>query len=196
MDFIEALKGHQILPYLDAFGKLRITIFREYPYLYDSDPEVEKNYLKNYAQNKESLFILAKNQDKLIGCLSSIPFKGIAHESWAKPLQSHLPIASIFYLGDMLVLKEHRNRGIGTKMYNRFEEEVRKMHKFTQIAFIEVIRPNDDPKRPKHYHTLDPFWEKKGYIKHPELTSCISYKEIGESTETEHAFHFQIKTLH
>jgi GNAT superfamily N-acetyltransferase len=196
MDEIQTLEGHQILPHLDAFGKLRTTIFREYPYLYDSNPEVEKSYLKNYAQCKDSLFIIATHQNKLIGCLSSIPFSNMAHESWAKILQSHFPIAPIFYLGDMLVLKEHRNRGLGTKMYNRFEEEIRKKQKFTQIAFIEVIRPNNDPKRPNDYHSLDAFWKKKGFIKHPELSSYISYKEIGKSTETDHAFLFQIKHLH
>lgn len=195
MDEIQALKGKQILPYLDAFGEMRTTVFREYPYLYESDSGNEKTYLGNYAKSDESLFIIAKKQGQLIGCLSSIPFLHVSHESWAKILQNYLPIDTVFYLGDMLVLKEYRGQRVGTKMYDLFEDQVKKQKKFSKIAFLEVVRPKNDPKRPKGYKSLDPFWEKRGYVKHPEFINHIPYREIGDSTETDHTFLFQTKDI-
>ncbi len=31
------LSGSQIAPYIDELAQLRITVFREFPYLYDGD---------------------------------------------------------------------------------------------------------------------------------------------------------------
>ena len=42
--------GAALEPWLDALGKLRITVFREYPYLNDGTLEYEREYLKTYAE--------------------------------------------------------------------------------------------------------------------------------------------------
>lgn len=191
---IQLFKGSEILPYLAYIAKFRSTIFREYPYLYESKAKFEEEYVRNYAKSKNSLFIIAKDQDRVIGCLTSTAAIDVLHEVWAEALRA-IPVDSLFYLGDLLILKEYRNQRLGTKMYDLFEKTVREGKKYSQITFHEIVRPKDDPKRPKQYHSLDPFWEKRGYVKHPELISHVPYREIGDSAETPHIMVYWIKNL-
>lgn len=191
---IQLFKGVEVLHYLDAIIHLRVTVFREYPYLYGGDPEAEEGYVKTFARSKRSLFVLAKNHEEVIGCLTSIPAIDVLTESWATALRK-LSVDSMIYLGDMLLLKEYRNQKIGSKMYDLFEKTVRKDETYSKIAFQEIVRPKDDPKRPTTYRSLDPFWNKRSYIKHPEMTQQISYLEIGDSAPVEHTFVFWIKEL-
>jgi len=191
---IQLFKGAEVLHYLDTIIQLRVTVFREYPYLYGGDPEAEEGYVKTFARSKRSLFILAKRHEQVIGCLTSIPAVDVLTESWATALRK-LPVDSMIYLGDMLLLKEYRNQKIGSKIYDLFEKTVRKEKTFSKIAFQEIVRPKDDPKRPDTYRSLDPFWKKRGYIKHPEIVQQIPYLEIGDLNPVGHTFVFWIKEL-
>ena len=66
---------------------------------------------------------------------------------------------------------------------------------FTHTAFCGVVRPADHPKRPPGYRPLDGFWTKRGYAKVEDLIGSFSWKEIGESAETEKPMQFWIKEL-
>lgn len=191
---IQLFKGSAVLPYLDAVIQFRTTIFREYPYLYESDHTIEDQYIRNYAKSKDSLFVIAQDHNKVVGCVTSIPVMDVLAESWAAVLRT-IVVDSMLYLGDILVLKEYRNRKIGAKMYEIFESSIRKEKQFSAITFQEIVRSKDDPKRPKHYRSLDSFWQKRGYIKHPELIHHIPYREVGESRDTLHTMVFWVKTL-
>ena len=55
---IESLTGPAIRPYLDAVARLRIAVFRDFPYLYDGSLDYETDYLAAYSACAESLFVL------------------------------------------------------------------------------------------------------------------------------------------
>ena len=80
-------------------------------------------------------------------------------------------------------------------MYQEFEKTVRKMGAYHQIAICEIDRPSADPKRPHSYASLDAFWTRQKYIKHPNLIAYFSYPEIGDSEETLHPMVFWTKEL-
>ncbi len=42
---LRQLHGQELGPWLDVLGKLRIRVFREFPYLYDGSLEYERDYL-------------------------------------------------------------------------------------------------------------------------------------------------------
>lgn len=54
---IRRLSGDQIKTYLDDLARLRIEVFRHFPYLYDGDMDYERKYLDTYARSPESLFV-------------------------------------------------------------------------------------------------------------------------------------------
>ena len=51
------VKGKEILPYIEALGKLRIEIFKEFPYLYAGDMEYERKYLNTLNSYGNALYI-------------------------------------------------------------------------------------------------------------------------------------------
>ena len=42
---IRLLHGAAIAPYIDDLARLRLSVFREFPYLYDGTPEYEADHL-------------------------------------------------------------------------------------------------------------------------------------------------------
>lgn len=67
------LAGDQINPYLDDLARLRIEVFRSFPYLYDGDMAYERRYLDTYARSPDSLFVLALDGETVVGAATGIP---------------------------------------------------------------------------------------------------------------------------
>ena len=70
---LHTLKGSAIEPRLDELAHLRITVFRDYPYLYDGSFAYEADYLRRYAECPESLFVLAEDGAALVGAARVMP---------------------------------------------------------------------------------------------------------------------------
>ena len=47
---VESLHGAEIARHVDALAALRITVFREWPYLYEGSPQYETRYLQTYLK--------------------------------------------------------------------------------------------------------------------------------------------------
>lgn len=189
----QVLQGSAILPYVAQVAELRIEIFREFPYLYKGDMETERGYFKSYSQCLNSLFVIARENGKVVGALTGIPLADALDECWTS--HSDMAIDRVYYWGDIVVQKQHRGKGLGKKLCELFEKAIKEMKSFEMIAFKEIIRAGNHPKRPKDYHSLDAFWQKRGYKKHPELTSSVSWKEIGSVEKVDHEMVFWLKTL-
>jgi len=67
------IHGHELNKQLQDLAKLRITVFREYPYLYDGSIEYENKYLNTYAKCKDSVIALVYDNNKLVAATTSLP---------------------------------------------------------------------------------------------------------------------------
>ncbi len=56
---VRSLTGADILPILPDLARLRITVFRDWPYLYDGTLEYEEKYLATFAAAKGAVVIAA-----------------------------------------------------------------------------------------------------------------------------------------
>ena len=56
---IRRVSGAAIEPWLDDVARLRIAVFRDWPYLYEGDAAYERDYLAAYARSADSVFVLA-----------------------------------------------------------------------------------------------------------------------------------------
>ena len=56
---VEVVTGEAIRPFIPALARLRMTVFREYPYLYDGTEAYEASYLEDYARSREAVVVLA-----------------------------------------------------------------------------------------------------------------------------------------
>jgi hypothetical protein len=70
---IHCVTGAEILPFIPDAARLRITVFREYPYLYDGTMEYEETYLRTYSESAGSLFVIARDGDSVVGVSTAMP---------------------------------------------------------------------------------------------------------------------------
>ncbi|MEZ5753098.1 MAG: GNAT family N-acetyltransferase, partial [Paracoccaceae bacterium] len=64
---VEALTGLALVAALDDVARLRITVFRDWPYLYNGDLDYEKTYLAPYRDNPRAVVAGAFDDDRLVG---------------------------------------------------------------------------------------------------------------------------------
>jgi GNAT superfamily N-acetyltransferase len=188
------IPGPEVEPWLDALGRLRITVFREFPYLYDGTPGYEREYLAVYRNCAESLVVLALDEDgQAVGATTCMPLAAEAAEFREPFGRAGIDPGGILYLGESVVLRDHRGGGLGGEFFARRENHARRLG-LKSAAFCAVDRPDDHPLRPAEYRPPDGFWTRMGYAKRPELRATFSWKEIGEDAETPKSLTFWSKS--
>lgn len=193
---IELLVGLAIQPYLEEAAHFRVEVFSEYPYLYEGTVEFELNeILPVYVRSKESAWVIAKENDRIVGILTGIPLSETSPNIHSPFLQSNISMEPYYCLADLMVLKEYRGKGIGKSLYYAFEKFVRTKPSYRYIAFYEIYRAPNDPKRPEDYHSLDPFWLKRDFVKYPELNFEIPWPEIESTKDCIHPMVYWIKPV-
>ena len=193
MEF-EIATGHEFQQYTNEIAALRMLVFKEYPYLYDGDMQTELDHLNDYSKSKNSILIIVKDEQKVIGAVTGIPLAEV-DEVFLTPFAKNEPIDSIFHLGEILLLKEYRGKGIGYKTYKLFEDLVREKKQYNKIAIIEVVRDQDDPRKPKNYISARKFWEKMGYTEHPKMVIHTFYKEVDSPEKVPHTLVYSFKDM-
>lgn len=191
---ILCLKGQDILPYIPELAKLRIEIFKSYPYLYDGDLDYEYTYLNTYIKCKESIIVVALDRDKVVGASSAIPLDFETIEFQKPFLENSISIKDVFYFGESVLQFAYRGCGIYRHFFTE-REAAAKEYGSKLTAFAAIERPLDDPKKPKNYLPLDLVWKHFGYEKHVELCMYYEWKEIGETLKTTHPLIFWQKKL-
>jgi GNAT superfamily N-acetyltransferase len=192
---IVRIKGSEASPYLDRLGRLRIAVFKDFPYLYEGDLDYERKYLSTYAHQPESHLTLVFDGVDLVGATTAI-LAVHEEEAFKEPFRLHgLAPEEICYFGESILLPKYRGRGLGKTF---MEDRLAFAKSFRQIkfaSFCAVIRPAEHPMRPKDYKPLDEFWRAVGFSPVPGLTAAYKWRDIGAVDETEKRLQFWLKTL-
>ena len=177
--------GKDIEQYFDDICRIRITVFKEWPYLYEGTVEYEREYLTHYFENDRSLCILIIADKKVVGISTSMPLAG-EHEEFKKPVADFgFDISKIFYYSETCLLKEHRGKGIYRKIFSLREEHVKSFgDDYHKVCFCSVIRPAEHPLKPKDYRPLEETWKRYEFYKVDGLTMTFLWTDIGENKET------------
>ena len=192
---IRTVSGEELVAAIPALARLRMAVFRDYPYLYDGSEAYEAEYLRAYAASGTAMAVLAREGDAIVGASTGIP---LAHETAAfrEPFaRLGLDAARIFYCGESVLLPAYRGRGIYRAFFRGREDWARMLGGFTQICFCAVERPADHPLRPRDYVPLDAAWRHFGYAPEPGLTMQLAWKDIDRDAGTEHTMRFWFKAL-
>ncbi len=70
---LQRFSGPQVKSFIPDLAKLRILVFRDFPYLYDGDPEYEEKYLKTYTDSPESVVVVAFDGGEVVGASTGRP---------------------------------------------------------------------------------------------------------------------------
>lgn len=187
------LQGEQIDPWLDDLGRIRIEVFREFPYLYDGDLNYERRYLGRYRDAANALVVAAINSTgEMVGATTCLPMSEEESEFRQPLVDAGLDVDGIFYLGESVLLPAWRGRGIGKMFFDRREAHARRLGYHT-TCFCAVERAVDHPARPEDYRPLDGFWQSRGYRKHPGLQARFPWKELGAEEESEQVLTYWIR---
>ncbi len=192
---IQCCIGPQVTPYLDAAAKLRIEVFRAFPYLYEGTIDYEREYLLKYAASPDSLFVLALAGPRVVGVSTALPMTD-ADEPFQQPFLKHgYDVARVFYFGESVLDAAFRGQGVGHRFFDERERYARNLGRFNLTTFCAVERPPNHPRRPADYAPLDPFWHKRGYTKHPELRTEYAWRDLDEKDETPKPMVFWLKQM-
>ncbi len=189
---VETLTGAAITPHLPALARLRIIVFRDWPYLYDGDAAYEENYLQIYTASPRAAIVLAFDGDQIIGASTCLPLADET-ENIRAPFAENA--SNIFYFGESVLLKAYRGHGLGVKFFESREAHASSFGTYKTAAFCAVQRPEHHPLRPPNFVPLDEFWTNRGYTKQPNLQCKMSWQDLNESAETEKTLTFWTKDL-
>jgi len=191
---LRSLTGADLDGALDDVAALRIAVFRDWPYLYDGDPDYERRYLATYRDSPGAILIGAFDGTRLIGAATGTPMEDHAADFGAALAAIDLPLARIFYCAESVLLPEYRGRGIGHRFFDGREAQARALGR-DHVAFCAVIRPPDHPARPQGARSNDAFWQKRGYAPLPGVTAEYSWRDLGEPEETRKPLQFWMRRL-
>jgi GNAT superfamily N-acetyltransferase len=191
---VRPLQGADLEAALEAVAGLRITVFRDWPYLYDGSPAYEREYLRTYRDTPGALLVAAFHEGRLVGASTSTPLEDHAPE-FAAPFRAlGIPPEKILYGAESVLLRPYRGIGLGHRFIDLREDHARALGR-THVAFCSVIRPDDHPARPAVYRTNDTFWRGRGYETLPGAIARFSWKDLGDTVETEKSLQFWMRAL-
>ncbi len=191
---IETLTGAALEAALDDVARLRIEVFRAWPYLYDGDLAYERDYLQSYRDSAGAVVVGAFDADRLVGAATGTPLADHADDFAAAFAQSTLNMADIFYCAESVLLPAYRGQGAGHGFFDAREAHARELG-FAKSAFCSVIRSKEHPLHPTGYTPLDPFWRKRGYQPLPGVVAEFAWKDIDQPKETTKALQFWLRDL-
>jgi GNAT superfamily N-acetyltransferase len=193
---IEALTGAAARSVLPDLARLRIEVFRDWPYLYQGTFEYERAYLANFADSEGAVIVVARDGGEVVGAATAAPMQGGHAEELVAPLAAAgYDISRVFYLGESVLLKTYRGRGLGHAFFDQREAHGRALGGFTHAVFCRVVRPETHPLKPAGYVPLDGFWRKRGYAPLPGVVGLLEWLDIGEPAETAKPMEYWVKPL-
>lgn len=187
------LSGGEVSAYVEDLARLRIQVFREYPYLYDGDMAYEVAYVDTFLQAQRNFMVVVKDGEDVVGASTGLPLVEETDNIKAPFLEAGWDLTKIFHLGESVLLPDYRGRGIGKQFFELREQFARRLG-FATLAFCSVVRPERHPMRPDDYQPLEPLWRAQGF--QPEDLHClINWKELSEAEESAKSLQFWTKPL-
>jgi len=189
---VETYTGAAIAPLLPDLARLRVEVFREFPYLYDGDTAYEEKYLRIYAETPGAAVIIARDEKRIVGASTCLPLAAEMNSVQRPFLDTGIDVATVFYFGESVLESPYRGRGIGVSFFQAREAQAAG---YAMTAFCAVHRPDNHPLRPKNYVDLHDFWRHRGYRPRPELVCSMAWRDVGEAAETTKQLKFWTKDL-
>lgn len=183
---LRTLVGDAIAPYVDALARLRIHVFREWPYLYQGSAAYEADYLQVYTRSKRSVAVLAFDGGQVVGASTGLPLEEESAAFIAPFAAAGYPPATVFYCGESVLMPAYRGQGLGHRFFDEREAHARALGGFAWTAFCSVDREPADPRRPTMHRDNELFWRKRGYAPVPGMQVALPWPEVGADEELPH----------
>lgn len=180
---------------VEQVASLRISVFREWPYLYDGTLDYERGYIAKLAAAEGAVIIAARDGDRIVGVSTGMPLLS-EHEELIAPFRgSAYAPEEVFYGAETVMLPAYRGQGIYRGFLEKRRDHARRLGGFRWETFCGVLRPADHPLFDPAIPPLDPVWVHFGYRRVEGLLTGFSWQDVGEAAETEKKMQFWIRAL-
>ena len=191
---IRALTGADLDRFLPDVARLRMQVFRDWPYLYEGSFEYEHRYLQSYRDSAGAILVGAFDGSSLVGVATGTPMEDHA-DDFARAFESTgYALGDIFYCAESVLLPEYRGKGIGHAFFDEREAHARRLGR-RYAAFCAVVRPDNHPLKPIGYRPLDLFWRKRGYEMLPGVFAEFQWTDINRKEQSGKKLQFWIRKL-
>ena len=172
---------------------MRLTIFREYPYLYEGILEDELSYVSHYAEH--GMVLIAQDGEKVIGAVTGMSL-GLEEEYFQKPFKTAgLDPHQYFYIGELLLQSPYRGKRLGSQLLQQIEQEICKTGQYRYLCCATVVRPANHPLRPETFFPIEPFCQRHGYGLLDRVTVQIPWQQT-DGTRPLNTLQFWVKQLY
>jgi GNAT superfamily N-acetyltransferase len=187
----ESYRSAQCRELFDALAELRMTVFREYPYLYAGEIDYEREYLEKYARSPGALIVVARALGEIVGATTALPLAD-ADLDFQAPFSAK-EVGESFYFGESLLLPAFRGHGAGAEFFARREAHAREFGSFRWTVFCAVER--DDAQAPASYRDPQNLWLRQGYQRLPSHVATFTWKDVGKDAADRKTMVFWRKDL-
>lgn len=193
MTELRLLTGSDLEQAIDDIARLRIQVFRDWPYLYDGDLAYERHYLRDYS-HPTAIVAVAYDGAEIIGAATGMALT--AHEeTLAATFKGRPePLDQIFYCAESVLLPGYRGRGLGHAFFDARESHARTLG-YRYSAFCSVLRPDDHPLKPQDARSHDAFWRGRGYTPLPDVIAHFTWQDIDQPQESAHPLQVWMRDL-
>ncbi|MDO4570881.1 MAG: hypothetical protein Q4D38_10885 [Planctomycetia bacterium] len=185
--------GNEIEPHLESLGRLRLKVFREYPYLYEGALETEVEHLKCYSRDASGMLLaLFDDADRLVGAATGLPALAPWEDASLLVFDPQRE-GKTFYWGEFILEKPFRGKKWGQEMYRRGEETIFRTLGFENIGIYMIRTSEADAKRPADYLDVKEFVKRRGYRLLPDAQVVWDWAPVGETRKVPHTLDAWLK---
>jgi GNAT superfamily N-acetyltransferase len=162
---LQTLIGRDIAPYVGEVARIRIRHFRAFPYLYDGSLAYEEHYLQGYVTEPRAMLIRVLDGGEPVAIATATPLASSADIVADAPrlfAAAGQDPRDYYYYAEIIVLPEHRARGIARLVYAEREAWARRWG-YRKLCLAVVQRPADHPLRPADYKSPERIWQRDGF---------------------------------
>ena len=130
---IERCSGAALAQYIPELARLRIEVFRDFPYLYDGNYDYEEKYLQTYIDTPDSVIVLAFDGDKVVGASTALPMRYETDELKKPFLENNYNLDDVFYCSESVLNKAYRGLGLGVQFFEQREAHAEDLGGFKTV---------------------------------------------------------------
>ena len=191
---VAPLTGAAMQDALPALARLRVEVFRAWPYLYEGTAAYEEEYLERFAIAENAIIVAAYDGPHIVGVSTGTPILHHAKEFAAPFLDAGINLSEFFYFGESVLKSTYRGHGVGHKFFDERESHAKRLG-YKHATFCSVVREMSHPLRRPDYVPLDGFWTKRGYRKMEGIITWFKWTDVGECTSSEKPMQFWSREL-
>lgn len=192
---VQTFTGPRMTPYFADLARLRTVVFRDWPYLYDGQPQTDGALYNHYAGSPRAAIVVAFEGETAVGCSTCLPLADEDADIVAPFAAAGMSPDRWFYFGESVLLPQYRGQGVGVRFFAEREAHARLVSDADFACFCAVRRADDDPRRPPDASPLDAFWRKRGYAPLAGIACTMAWTETGGGGKVANTLDFWCKTL-